>query len=309
MTIQSRPEAAALMGALIADAATLGLHWIYDPERIAKVAGQKPAFTPIDPANFEGVPAYFAHGARSDGDLSQYGETLALAIHHLQEHGGFDATLYQDAFVARFGAGGAYSGYIDRPTRGTLENIANDQRAPSGIDDDQHPALATLPAIVARYRNTASFHQHVKTAVHVTNVNEAADHYALIFADLLVDVLSGTNLSDALKTAATKEPLLQAALDTDETNSTTYGQTTGRACHLHEGMPLAFHILSNTTTYKDAIEANILAGGDNCGRALIIGSLAGAAYGLASIPLEWILASTSAGQNWTDIQKILNQNE
>ena len=33
---------AALQGALVADAAALGLHWLYDPERLAQVAGDAP---------------------------------------------------------------------------------------------------------------------------------------------------------------------------------------------------------------------------------------------------------------------------
>lgn len=303
MTTPTSPNAATLMGALIADAATLGLHWLYDPKRIADVAGNSPAFTPINAANFEGVPAYFAHATRTDGDLSQYGEVLALAIRSVADNDGFDATAYQDAFVAHFGAGGAYCGYIDRPTRGTLENIAADQRSPSGTDDDQHPAIATLPAIVAHYREASDFHARVKDAVHVTNVNDAADHYTIIFADLLADVMSGTPLQDALKTAAQQEPLLQTALDTSEADSTAYGETTGRACHLHQGMPLAFHILSRTSGYKEAIDANILAGGDNCGRSIMIGSLAGAAYGMTDIPLEWVLATNAAQENWTLAKK------
>ena len=309
MTTQTKPEAGALMGALVADAATLGLHWIYDPARIADVGGDSPAFTPIDPANFEGVPAYFAHAARSDGDLSQYGEVLALTIRHLQNNGAFDVARFQDAYAAHFGAGGSYQGYIDRPTRGTLENLSQDKRAPSGVDDDQHPALATLPAIIATMRNDSDFHQHIKAAVHVTNVNTAADHYTGIFADLLADVLSGTELNTALTAAASKEPLLQTALDTDETDSTAYGQITGRACHLHEGMPLSFHILSRTNSYQSAVEANILAGGDNCGRALIVGSLAGAAYGVSAIPLEWLLKTNAAASNWTAVKKILEFSE
>lgn len=304
MITQPNPDAAALMGALVADAATLGVHWIYDPERIAEIAGNTPAFTPINAANFEGVPAYFAHAARKDGDLSQYGEVLALAVRSIAQNDGFDVTQYQDAFAAHFGAGGAYQGYIDRPTRGTLANIASDQRDPSGIDDDQHPALASLPAIVARYRTQTDLSTQVNRAVQVTNVNRAADHYAAIFADLLVSILDGTQLPDALDVAAKREPLLQAALDSPEQNSTFYGQTTGRACHLHEGMPLAFHILSRTDSYQAAIEANILAGGDNCGRAILIGSLAGAAYGLSAIPLDWILATNVSREIWPFVKTL-----
>lgn len=304
MTTQPNPNAAALMGALVADAATLGTHWIYDPARIASISGNSPVFVPINAQNYDGVPAYFAHATRKDGDQSQYGEVLALAIRCIGTSDGFDVTAYQDAFVAHFGAGGAYQGYIDRPTRGALDNIAADQRAPSGTDDDQHPAIATLPAVVACYHGSDGFADRITAAVHITNVNEAADHYAGIFADLLADVLSGTDLQHALKTAAKREPLLQAALDTSEIDSIAYGEITGRPCHLHQGMPLAFHILANTDCYQTAVEANILAGGDNCGRSLMVGSLAGAAYGIAEIPLDWILATNCSRDIWPLVKKI-----
>jgi len=79
MTTQPNPNAAALMGALVADAATLGTHWIYDPARIASISGNSPVFVPINAQNYDGVPAYFAHATRKDGDQSQYGEVLDAA--------------------------------------------------------------------------------------------------------------------------------------------------------------------------------------------------------------------------------------
>ncbi len=57
------PIASMLVGSLVADAASLGVHWLYDPERIADIAsrqGGRSAFTPIDAKNFEGVRGYFA---------------------------------------------------------------------------------------------------------------------------------------------------------------------------------------------------------------------------------------------------------
>jgi predicted butyrate kinase (DUF1464 family) len=81
---------------------------------------------PVDAANYEGVRGYFAHGGRSVGMLTQYGETLRLAIQSVNAAGGdFDVAAYQAAFVAHFGAGGSYQGYIDRVTRGALNNIAS----------------------------------------------------------------------------------------------------------------------------------------------------------------------------------------
>ncbi len=309
MTTPLNPDASALLGALVADAAALGLHWIYDTDRIAEVGGAAPAFTPLNAGNYEDVPAYFAHGARENGDQSQYGEVLALAMQSVADQGAFDTTAYQTSYSAHFGAGGSYHGYIDRPTRGTLDNLAADMRDPSGVDDDQLPALAALPAIVANARQSGDFHHQIEAALSVTHVNAQATHYAMIFADLLADVCAGTPLAAALQNAATREPLLQQALDSPERDSVAYGEITGRACHLHQGMPLAFHILARAHSYQDAITTNIKAGGDSCGRAIVIGSLAGAFVGSENIPLDWILSTRSAPRLLPLAQKISKPDE
>ena len=70
---------AALLGALVADAAALGLHWLYDPGRIAALAGPL-AFRTPDAADFEGVRGVFVHGGKRAGELSHYGAALRTAM-------------------------------------------------------------------------------------------------------------------------------------------------------------------------------------------------------------------------------------
>lgn len=287
-------KAAAILGALVADAAALGLHWNYDPARIKEVADAHggAAFVPVDAAHHEGVPAYFAHALRCDGMQSQYGEVLRLAMRSMLDHDGFDGAAYRVAFVAYFGAGGAYQGYIDRPTRGMLENMAVEAEV-TGIDDDQLPAISTLPAIVARYSGDAQVAM-AKAAREVTNINDVAEGYAGVVATVLNDVLAGKDLKTVLKMTAQDTDgeigaALQAALSTDEADSVAYAQVTGMACHLPMAVPLAFHIMSRAEDYADAVEQNIRAGGDSCGRAIIIGSIMAAACGVRDIPLDWIL--------------------
>lgn len=298
-------RAAAVLGASVADAAALGLHWIYDPARIAQVADAhgRAAFLPIDAENYKDVPAYFAHAARTNGDLSQYGEAMRLTLGAIGPDG-FDVAAYQDAFTQHFGPGGGYRGYIDRPTRGTLDNLAKDVKAPSGIDDDQLPAITRLPVVVA-----FGAPQDVDAAIQVTNVNDIATAYGQVFAMLLRDVLQGTPVRDALTHAAQKHDDLQAALDADEADSVAYGEITGRACHLPMAMPLAFHIMARADSFADAINRNIRAGGDSCGRAMIIGSVMGAAHGIEGqgIPLDWILQTNAGADIWRGCAALATQ--
>ena len=77
-------------------------------------------------------------------------------LKHLAKHGSFNRVEYQAEYRSHFGPGGEFVGYIDSPTRLTLRTLSAlepaEFPAASGADDDQHPALAALPALVADAR-------------------------------------------------------------------------------------------------------------------------------------------------------------
>lgn len=289
-----------LKGALVADAASLGTHWIYDVDRVAKIAKAHAgslAFVPVDEKNYENTKGYFAHSNRLAGTNTQYAEVLRTAIASILENSGkFDVTNYQKSFAAHFGPGGTYIGYIDHATRGTLENLAAENIDPSGTDDTQLPAIASLAAVVP-----ADF-SSIEAAVRITNNNDYSVNAGQVFARLLNAVLNGAELNDALGEAAEFgdeefSELLKTALASEETDCVAYGHITGRACNLVMSIPLCFHILKNTTSFENAIEANSLAAGDNAGRSIVIGAIAGAYYGLNNdkgIPQKWIDKLTDA---------------
>lgn len=137
MTDQPRAARAfaAVIGACVADAAALGLHWMYDPEHLRRIAGDRPEFRPPRAEDFEGVAAYFAQGQRRNGELSQYGEALVLALEAAAEPGPFQARSFQDRFRQHFGPGGDFRGYIDHPTRQFLSAItAGEEEARAAVD-------------------------------------------------------------------------------------------------------------------------------------------------------------------------------
>ena len=78
------PGQAAVLGALVADAASLGLHWLYDAGRLRDLQLSGPlAFRSPTEASYAGVAAYFAHAGKKAGDLSPYGESCRLMLAHL----------------------------------------------------------------------------------------------------------------------------------------------------------------------------------------------------------------------------------
>ncbi|MFO7527947.1 MAG: ADP-ribosylglycohydrolase family protein [Marinobacter sp.] len=115
---------AALAGGWVGDAASLGLHWLYDSPRILEVGGESPEFLPPDGDYFKGVFGYFAHEGKQVGDVSHYGAATGVITDSLlANEGRLDIRDYQRRFRAYFGPGGQWQGYIDNPTRVTLNNL------------------------------------------------------------------------------------------------------------------------------------------------------------------------------------------
>ena len=307
------PRLAAILGALTADAATLGLHWLYDAERLKTLQQQGPlAFRAPERANYQGVMGFFAHAGKQVGDLSFYGESCRLILAHLAKTGSnFERQVFQQEWLAAFGPGGHWVGYADHPTRLTVVRLLSyakpeDYPAISGADDSQLPALECVPAIVASQRtgHTRSRDELIGTvqqAVAVTHDHPQARDAATVATIALDEVLAGTPLPQALSRAAQAagellQPLLTEALAMPVLDAPVAAARFGMPCNLHQGLPLLFHIAHRASGFREAVEANILAGGDNCGRSLMLGALTAAhdtvrmqkeASPDLGIPLSW----------------------
>ena len=298
------PNSAAIFGALIADAAALGLHWLYDPVRIAEIEATRGlVFLQPDPNNYSGAKGYLAHGGKLSGESTGYGEVCLLMLKHLAKHGSFNRVEYQTEYRTHFGPGGAFVGYVDSPTRLTLRTLLllepADFPAASGADDDQHPALAALPALVATHAGTLEeLMAEVEDVVHITNNNALAVTAAQCSAAVLFEVLGGTPIAPALANAlplagSTLKPLLEEALAIPTLDSVAVAKRFGMACHVVEGLPIVFHIAHHASDYRVAVESNIRAGGDSCGRSIMLGAIVAAHKAKQEnvgcpIPLPWL---------------------
>ena len=366
------PSAAcAVIEALTADAASLGLHWLYDTQRLREVIppGGQPEFLEPRREHYADYFGYFAHGTRRAGDCSHYGESALVMLRSLAENDGaaFSVRRYERLFRAHFGPGGEFCGYIDNATRLTLENLAaRDKRAvdqaaaiadrlpedvrntligkvipytrqfsgeallapverairitydddtlvrlawemaravdqaaasPCGADDDQVSATAKLPALVARYAGHAELPMHVEAAVRVTNDNAEAVAYSQVVAKLMEVALLGGGIKEAIHTGlaratAPQRELLEDALAASKDDPVAVVQQLGQTCYVSEAVPVVFYLLHRCTSFIEAVRTNIRAGGDSCGRGIILGAVLGAVYGIggaAGIPLAWLL--------------------
>jgi hypothetical protein len=275
-----------LNGALVADAAAMGLHWLYDHDQIqALQATGDIIFRQPDSAVYENRKGFFAHAARRSGQLSHYGESARI-VGQLALDGQYTPQNHQQAFMASFGPCGSYVGYADRPTKSLIARIITDgDNLPenSGIEDDQLPALCVLPGLLATNAQTTvieqaaaviSTHQHVGTAVNV-------------ISNCLYAITEGSSLPDALENSAqtADEELAKKLLDA--LNWPGYqplevSEHFGMACKVHQGLPVVWHLLNHATEFEGTVRDNTLCGGDSCGRAMVLGAIAGYVFGVPS---------------------------
>jgi ADP-ribosylglycohydrolase len=150
---------------------------------------------------------------------------------------------------------------------------------------------------VARYAGSAPLRNAVTDAVRVHQADSAPIDYALAFAAILERVVLGASLSDALKWAAfdKSNPLydeqrkfVQDAMADLDADAREVVLKYGVSCALPGPFtgPLALCFAANGD-FAAAVRANIVAGGDNCSRAAVVGALCGAAGGMDALPAAW----------------------
>ena len=139
--------------------------------------------------------------------------------------------------------------------------------------------------------------QVVQQAVAVTHDDPVARDAASACALALHQVLSGRGLGQALGAAAevagpVLRPLLVEALAMPALDPQAASTRFGMPCHLPQGLPVLFHIALRAGSYQEAVEANILAGGDSCGRSLMLGALCAADAAVSgvgnAVPQDWL---------------------
>jgi len=194
---------------MVADAASMGLHWIYDGEKLDEVKGDGPAeFHEPPSCPFYSSKEYPGH--YKSGSPSPYAEeALALMSYMQSENGDFkDANGFAESLYAW---AKDYSGRKNHCTKGFEEQMdkltkegATSFYPGCGADDAQANAFWKVPLLVCRYRNDeAALLDNVEKAVRVHQNHDLAVEYAQAFAKMLfAAAVNGATLEEAIDAGA-----------------------------------------------------------------------------------------------------------
>jgi ADP-ribosylglycohydrolase len=210
-------------------------------------------------------------------------------------------------------------GRLDHATKTFVENMEKPDgsgRWPScGADDSQANCFARLVPVTILYAGSAQREAKVEEAIRVTQNNPTAVKFGLCGSGILNSVLLGKTIGEALADAkANADDELRDAFTRAETvargqnlsdflgelskemmkgqeDSPSY-TLKARSCALPGSFIAPVRLLSavdgppGDLAFQEAVRANILAAGDTCSRALLLGAIMAAAAG--SVPHSWV---------------------
>jgi ADP-ribosylglycohydrolase len=302
----------------VGDAAALGTHWIYDLAELQQLC-------PDSVHGFEAPKEGHYHFGKQPGDQTHYGDGALVLLESLAREGKFDERAFGRRFVEIFQPG-TYSGYIDKATKGTVENFLAFAKSKSkddfdfqhGADDDQLAAASRLAALTVRYNNDPELLKVVERTTRVCQNNNQTVGYMKFNALLLSELFDGHDVKTALHRAEEQIVVVEPQLSQEilrktrgalEQTRNAVIETTlrfGQACPLPKSFPSSIHVLlKHPDDFESAILGTLRAGGDNAGRASMVGAWLGAHLGIAAIPKAWRLKLSHADRISTATEKIL----
>jgi hypothetical protein len=279
----------AIRGALVADAASMGLHWIYDTAKLKQLVDASPT---KDPAFFDPPSCPFYQSAT--GQPSPYGAEALSVLHSLSSAEAVSGDKLAADMASYLEASPAYK---NKPTKLLIANLAAGKKHPEcGADDSQANSIVKAPIVVARYAGSPDFLAKVEETVRAHQNHDGAVRYGKAAALLLDHIARGATVRAALDWAvadgspldpATRDELAAAAaaVPADAAPADASAKL-GSSCGLPGALLTSAHILRSAAGYEDAVRRNILAGGDQCSRALFIGACF-AAENPAGVPDAW----------------------
>jgi ADP-ribosylglycohydrolase len=270
----------AIWGQLVGDAAALGSHWIYDLK-------EQERRYPGGVQGFEAPVEGHYHYGKQPGEQTHYGDAALVLLDSVAERQRFDEVDFGRKFVAFFRT---YRFYRDKSTRESLAHYELDPGSyQNGADDDECATATRLAAILPVDHSP----EVVRRLTLVTQNNARAIAYMQADAIVLQELLNGSEIEHAFEVAAASaesevREKIEAGLRAKGQDTTAAVASFGASCPLPKSFPGAIQAaVTYPTDFRRAIVETLRAGGDNAGRAGMVGAWLGASLGLQAIPLEW----------------------
>lgn len=278
-----------LKGALTANAASMGLNWIYNIIYLEKLKKTEPiTFIKPDPAKYKRArKAYYAYPFADIGDVSVQGEIAKWLYAALKENPDFTQEDYKNLILEQIKPGGAYQGWVESYGKKLLFNqMIEDFELDIPkltIDDDQ--LVGFVPYLV-----TKSLGLENALANQLAKLLTLSDDYLVFYGvfDKIMEAIKTKSLKEALTASLPEVPKhfgfkLTMAINVETKQDIL--EIVNTSCSIGYAIPLTYYILSHTNSYEEAVTLNTEFGGASCDRGMLIGAIYSQ---ISEIPEDWL---------------------
>ncbi len=277
---------AVVKASLAADSLALGVHWIYDAEKI------KSDYGVVDQLMAPGLNTY--HPTKKKGDFTHYGDQTLVLLKSVAKSGRFDPNDFFEQWKAFFEN---YDGYFDSATKNTLKNIAQ-KKGPfdcGSLSNDIAGAARISPLILSLYNHPDQLIDAARAQTQMTHKDTNTVDTAVFFSLLIVECLKGTPPSEAMKSLSlgrfADSPIsmwTQQGLDAADQESVSAIIRFGQSCSTINAFSGIVQVIArHEDDLCGAVIQSVMAGGDNAARAALVAMVLAAYKGLDDKTREW----------------------
>lgn len=261
--------------ALLGNAATLGIHWIYDPIYLANLAKKESLFFRKQNKKMyeEAQPSYYAYPLAEVGDVTSQGMFLFWLTEALKTNPNFSREAYGELIYSHIRPGGDYAGYIETYGHKLIINTLNQKMKlslPTIPMDDDH-LIGFIPYIATKQLGLPN-----QRAWDLAQLFTTKEEYPACYEmfDAIIEGLNKTSMQQAIQQAMVKAPRrfavqLKKALEMTDTVAFVKDYA-GTACAINQSVPIIVHLLFHSKDLKDAWQGNALISGAIAERAMLL---------------------------------------
>jgi hypothetical protein len=266
--------------ALLGNAATLGIHWIYNAEFLADLAKkQSILFLKQDPQVFaDAQPSYYAYPNTNVGDVTSQGMFLFWLTQALKANPNLTQLEYKDLILNQIKPGGDYQGYVETYGHKLIINSLNEKmglKLPVLPMDDDH-LIGFIPYMAAKQLGLST-NKAWELAQLFTSKEEYPACYQMF--DAIIDRLPKQSMKQAIEESIVFAPKryaiqMKKAIELTDTKAFVKDYA-GTACAINQSVPIVIHLLYHSQNLADAWLRNALISGAIAERAMLLTMLMG----------------------------------
>jgi len=273
---------AALWGAFYGDAYALGAHWLYDTHQISK--------SQFDSKTFND-PLSDYHPGKKAGDFTHYGDQMLWLLDAIAHDEAFSIQNFSTAWRAKMSD---YSGYVDGASKHTLDALA-EGKGSLGCGSSSHDLSVVgrmMPLVYAYHNDMDKMMEYVKLHTVFTHMTKELVESAAYFNELIMAVSMGADVARSIEEIAlayseTIQKWVQEGVAKAESESVEAIKVLGQSCSVEGGFAAVIYLLVRFSDFQEAMEANVLAGGDSAARGMLVGAVLAAHGGMKVLPFNY----------------------